>query len=87
MDIKDNLKSIYIYEQNLLKTICDKMLDSSSDEVHDYLLSVFDETDELVRMIYKYLLKSKYIEKEKIIKKEKENLYEKLDSLFLQINS
>ena len=49
MDIKDNLKSIYIYEQSLLKTICDKMLDSSSDEVHDYLLSVFDETDRLVR--------------------------------------
>ena len=87
MDIKENLISIYIYEQNLLKTICNKMLESSIDEVHDYLLSIFDETDELIRKLYTFLIKNKYIEKEKIIKKEKEELYEKLDSLFLKINS
>ena len=87
MDINDNLKSIYIYEQNLLKTICNKMLDSSLDEVHDYLLSIFDEIDELIRIIYKFLTENKYLEKEKINKREKAWLFEKLDGLFLEIDS
>lgn len=87
MDIKDNLISIYIYEQNLLKTISSKLLECTSDEVHDYILSIFDEIDDLNRKIYKYLTKNKYIEKEKTSKKEKEQIYEKLDSLYLEINS
>lgn len=87
MDIKDNLISIYIYEQNLLKSITDKLINCNSDEVHDYILSIFDEIDDLNRNIYKFLIKNKYLEKEKTSKKEKEQLYEKLDSMYLEINS
>jgi hypothetical protein len=87
MDIKDYLKSIYIYEQNLLKTICNKLIESKQEEVHDYLLSIFDEVDELNRTIYKFLIENKYLEKERIIKSEKEKLYEKLDSFYVEINS
>lgn len=87
MNIKDNLMSIYIYEQNLLKTTSSKLLECTSEEVHDYILSIFDEIDNLNRNIYKFLVKNKYIEKEKISKKSKEEIYEKLDSLYLEINS
>lgn len=86
MDIKDNLKSIYIYEQNLLKSVTDKLLECNSDIVHDYILSIFDEIDDLNRYLYKFLVKNKYIEKEKTSKKEKEQLYDKLDSMYLEIN-
>ena len=87
MNIKDNLISIYISEQNLLKKVTEKLLDCTSDEVHDYILSIFDEIDDINRKLYKFLVKSKYIEKEKTSKKEKEEIYEKLDSLYLEINS
>ena len=87
MNIKDNLISIYIYEQNLLKSTSEKLLNCNSDEVHDYILSIFDEIDDINRILYKFLVKSKYIEKEKTSKKGKEELYEKLDSMYLEISS
>ena len=87
MNIKDNLISIYIYEQNLLKSTSEKLLNCNSDEVHDYILSIFDEIDDINRILYKFLVKSKYKEKEKTSKKEKEELYEKLDSMYLEISS
>lgn len=87
MDIKENLISIYIYEKNLLKSTTNKLLECTSDIVHDYILNVFYELDELNRYIYNYLIKNKYIEKEKTSKKEKNQIYEELDSLYLRINS
>lgn len=86
MDIKDNFMSIYIYEQNLLKTTADRLLECNSDLVHDYILNIFDELDELNRKIYKFLIKNRYLEKEKTKKREKEQIYEELDSLYLNIN-
>ena len=86
MNIKDNFMSIYIYEQNLLKTTADRLLECNSDLVHDYILNIFDELDELNRKIYKFLIKNRYLEKEKTKKREKEQIYEELDSLYLNIN-
>ena len=41
MNIKDNLISIYISENSLLKNITDKLLNCTSDEVHDHILNIF----------------------------------------------
>lgn len=86
MNEKENLLTIYIYEQNLLKSCTNKLLEASSEELHDNLLSIFDEIDELNRKLYQYILKKKLIKKECITKKKKEALYEELDSLLLRIN-
>ena len=66
----------------MLKTITSKLLECKSDEVHDYVLSIFDELDEINRDLYKYLLKEKYLENEKTSAKGKSILYEKLDIKF-----
>lgn len=86
MNEKENLSTIYIYEQNLLKSCTNKLLESSSEQVHDYILSIFDEIDELNRKLYRYLLKSELIKKERISEKKREDLYEELDCLYLRIN-
>lgn len=86
MDTKENLISIYIYEKNLLKTTTNKLLECTSDTVHDYILNIFDELDELNRYIYNYLISNKYIEQDQKSKKEKNQIYEELDSLYLRIN-
>lgn len=52
MNEKENLSTIYIYEQNLLKSCTNKLLEASSEQVHDYILSIFDEIDELTRKLY-----------------------------------
>ena len=64
MNEKENLLSLYIYEQNLLKSCTNKLLESSSEEVHDNLLNIFDEVDDLNRKLYNYLLKNDLIKKE-----------------------
>ena len=61
MNEKENLLSLYIYEQNLLKSCTNKLLESSSEEVHDNLLNIFDEVDDLNRKLYNYLLKNDLI--------------------------
>ncbi len=86
MNEKENLSTIYIYEQNLLKSCTNKLLEASSEQVHDYILSIFDEIDELTRKLYRYLLKTELIKKERSNKKKREELYEELDSLYLGIN-
>jgi len=82
----DNIKTLYIYEQNLLKSCTNKLLESSNEIIHDNILSIFDNIDELNRKLYKYLEKNNFIKKEKVTKRKKENLYEELDSLLLRIN-
>ena len=86
MKEKENLKIIYLYEQNLLKSCTSKLLESSNEIIHDNILSIFDNIDELTRKLYNYLLENELIIKEKTTKKKKENLYEELDSLLLRIN-
>ncbi len=86
MKEKENLSTLYIYEQNLLKSCTTKLLESSNEIVHDNILSIFDNIDEINRKLYKYLLKQELIKKEKTTKKKKENLYEELDSMLLRIN-
>jgi len=86
MNEKENLSTIYIYEQNLLKSCTNKLIESSSEQVHDYILSIFDEIDELNRKLYKYLLKNNLIKKERINRKKREDLFEELDNLYLRIN-
>ncbi|MGM9878571.1 MAG: hypothetical protein ACI31R_00870 [Bacilli bacterium] len=86
MNEKENLSTIYFYEQNLLKSCTSKLLESSNEIIHDNILSIFDNVDEINRILYKYLLKNDLIKKEKTTKKKKENLYEELDSLLLRIN-
>ena len=86
MNEKENLLTIYIYEQNLLKSCTNKLLEASSEELHDNLLSIFDEIDELNRKLYNYLLKHELIKKERITRKKKEALYEELDTMLLRIN-
>lgn len=83
---KENLSTLYIYEQNLLKSCTTKLLESSNEIIHDNILSIFDNVDEINRKLYKYLLKQELIKKEKTTKKKKEILYEELDSMLLRIN-
>ena len=84
--MKENIRTLYLYEQNLLKTCTNKLLDSSNEIVHDNILSIFDNIDEINRKLYNYLLKEELIIKEKTTKRKKEDLYEELDSLLLRIN-
>ena len=84
--MKENIRTLYLYEQNLLKTCTNKLLDSSNEIVHDNVLSIFDNIDEINRKLYNYLLKEELIIKEKTTKRKKEDLYEELDSLLLRIN-
>ena len=86
MKEKENLRTLYIYEQNLLKSTVSKLIESSNEIVHDSILSIFDNIDEINRKLYNYLLKEELIIKEKTTKKKKEELYEELDSLLLRIN-
>lgn len=86
MKEKENLMTLYLYEQNLLKTTTNKLLEASNEIMHDYILSIFDNIDELNRILYNYLLKHKLITKESTSKKKKENLYEELDTMLLRIN-
>ena len=84
--MKENIRTLYLYEQNLLKTCTNKLLESSNEIVHDNVLSIFDNIDEINRKLYNYLLKEELIIKEKTTKRKKEDLYEELDSLLLRIN-
>lgn len=86
MNEKENLSTLYLYEQNLLKSCTTKLLESSNEIIHDNILSIFDNIDELNRTLYNYLLKNELIKKERTTKKKKENLYEELDSMLLRIN-
>lgn len=86
MKEKDDIRSLYIYEQNMLKSCVENLLESSNEIMHDNILSIFDNIDEINRRLYKYLLKEKFIKKERSTKRKKENLYEELDSLLLRIN-
>ena len=86
MKDNENIKTIYLYEQNLLKSCADKLLDSSNEIIHDNILSIFDNTDEINRKLYNYLLKQDLIIKDKLPKKKKEDLYEELDEMLLRIN-
>ena len=78
--------TIYLYEQNLLKTLTLKLLDSSNEVVHDNILSMFDNVDELTRKLYNYLKKNNMIVQNKVSKKKKESLYEELDEMLCRIN-
>lgn len=82
----ENLQTIYIYEQNLLKSCANKLIESSNELLHDNLLCIFDNIDELNRKLYNHLKKNNLIKKEYVSKKKKENLYEELDYLLLKIN-
>ena len=84
--MKENLRTLYIYEQNLLKSCTNKLIESSNEIVHDNILSIFDNIDEINRKLYNYLLKEELIIKERTTKKKKEDLYEELDTLLLRIN-
>ena len=86
MEEKEKLSTLYIYEQNLLKSCVNKLLNSSNEIIHDNILSIFDNIDEINRKLYKYLLKEELIVKKRVTKKKKETLYEELDSLLLRIN-
>lgn len=86
MKEKENLMTLYLYEQNLLKTLTTKLLESSNEIVHDNVLSIFDNIDELNRMLHKYLINNQLITKEIVSSKKKELLYEQLDTLLLRIN-
>lgn len=86
MKEKENVMTLYLYEQNLLKTLTTKLLESSNEIVHDNILSIFDNIDELNRMLHKYLINNQLITKERVSSKKKELLYEQLDTLLLRIN-
>ena len=86
MKEKERIRTLYLYEQNLLKTCTNKLLESSNEIVHDNILSIFDNIDEINRKLYNYLLKEELIIKEKTTKRKKEDLYEELDCLLLRIN-
>ena len=63
MKEKENLLTLYLYEQNLLKTLTTKLLESSNEIIHDNILSIFDNIDELNRLLNNYLLNHELIKK------------------------
>lgn len=86
MKTEESIETLYLYEQNLLKSCTNKLLESSNEIVHDNILSIFDNTDEITRKLKKYLEEKELIRNEKSTRKKKESLYEELDSLLLRIN-
>ena len=70
----------------MLKNCTEKLLESSNEIMHDNILSIFDNIDEINRKLYKYFLKEELIKKERTTKRKKEDLYEELDGLLLRIN-
>lgn len=82
----ENIETLYLYEQNLLKNCANNLIEASDEILHDNLLCIFDNVDELNRKLLKYLKTKKEIKKEQINRKQKEYLYEELDSLLLKIN-
>ena len=86
MEIIDNIKELYLYEQNLLKSCTSKLLESSNDSVHDNILNVFDNIDEINRKLNKFLKEQEIIYIEKTTRKKKEELFEELDAMLLRIN-
>ena len=83
--MKDKINSLYITEQSLLKSCTEKLVSSSSEIVHDNILSIFDNIDDINRKIFTYLEKKELITNKFISKKKKDDKYEELDSLLLQI--
>ena len=84
MDI-EQINSLYIREQNLLKSSVEKLIESSNEIVHDNILSVFDNIDEINRKLYNYLKEKEFIKNKYINKNKKEQKYEELDSLLLKV--
>ena len=82
----ENLQTLYIYEQNLLKSCANKLVEASNELVHDNLLCIFDNIDELNRKLYNHLKQNNLIKKEYVSRIKKEKLYEELDCLLLKIN-
>lgn len=82
----ENIKTLYIYEQNLLKTCTNNLLEAYDENLHDNILSIFDSIDELNRKLKSYIKQKSNIKKESISKKKKENLYEELDNMLLRIS-
>lgn len=82
----ENIKTLYIYEQNLLKTCTNNLLEAYDENLHDNILSIFDNIDELNRKLKSYIKQKSNIKKEPISKKKKENLYEELDNMLLRIS-
>lgn len=85
--MNESIMTLYIYEQNLLKSCVSKLIESSSEIMHDNVLSIFDNIDEINRRLYNFLLKGKAITIEKTTKKKKETLYDDLDTLLLRIDA
>lgn len=85
MDI-DKINSLYITEKNLLKSSVNKLLESSNEIIHDNILAIFDNIDEINRRLYRYLKDNKIIKETYVNKNKKDYLYEELDSLLLRIN-
>ena len=86
MKTEENINALYIYEQNLLKSCVSKLLESSNEILHDSILSIFDNIDEITRKLQKYIQKKENVPKERINRMLKEKLYEELDSMYLRIN-
>lgn len=86
MKEKENMRTLYLYEQNLLKTCTNKLLESSNEIVHDNILSIFDNIDEINRKLYNYLIENQIVKKDRVNKRKKDDLYEELDELLLRIN-
>lgn len=82
----ENIKTLYIYEQNLLKTCTTNLLEAYDENLHDNILSIFDSIDELNRKLKSYIKQKSNLKKELISKKKKENLYEELDNMLLRIS-
>ena len=83
----ENIKTLYIYEQNLLKTCTNKLLEAWDENLHDNILLIFDNIDELNRKLHNYIKDNTNIKKESLSKKKKETLYEEFDSMLLRISN
>ena len=83
--MEDKINALYIREQNIFKSTAEKLVLSSNEIVHDNILAMFDNIDEINRKLLKFLKDKEIINNKYINKKKKESKYEELDSMLLKV--
>ena len=83
--MEDKINALYIIEQNIFRSNAEKLILSSNEIVHDNILAMFDNIDEINRKLLNFLKEKEIITDKYINKKKKDNKYEELDSMLLKV--
>lgn len=83
--MEDKINALYIREQNIFKSTAEKIILSSNEIVHDNILAMFDNIDEINRKLLKFLKDKEVITDKYINKRKRDNKYEELDFMLLKV--